>query len=330
MSTYGPYTSWDADNTFNNQTARYVIPASAISTSGTYKITIKLGYRASSWTFDKVYVGHQAAAGDLWDFAAAPTAVLFSGVAGGTVGVGGLTSDQTTFSLDETKNLVISLFHSSSTNVPRDDGSTDYLLYYKAGDDAATQDATGYSTSASSGQAHFVEAIDLISPDITSTPPAGSLVFTGFAPGYNVYSIPAGSLVLTTLSPTLKVTQTMVAGSLVFTTQDISTTVLQAIPAGNITFNGEPVTFTGNAPNSYTKFPNVEGNHLSLKLASSDTNDGFILHNMRLKLFRTRGRFDVDAFPNLDGTHLQLKIEHTADSTFKMYYSSIEKLDKIE
>jgi hypothetical protein len=51
---------------------------------------------------------------------------------------------------------------------------------------------------------------------------------------------------------------------------------------------------------------------------------------MRLKLFRTIGRFDVDAFPNLSGTHLQLKISHTASEAFKLYYASVEKLDKKE
>ncbi len=94
---------------------RVVVPAASISTSGTkIKITLAAG-STEGLTFTTCRIAEKAAAGNAWDFATGGTTVLFSGVDGGTISAGStLTSDETTFTLDETKNYVVSFYISGS------------------------------------------------------------------------------------------------------------------------------------------------------------------------------------------------------------------------
>lgn len=168
---YGPYTNWDSTMEWTTETGRYIIPATEISASGS-KVKVKLGYYASDWAFAKMYIGHQAAAGDVYDFDGSPVQLLFSGNPNGTVSTGGLISDTATFALDETKALIVSFYISgAAVATPLRSDATGYGIYYKAGDDAATVDATGYSASGHTGERGFVEQIETIdvTADITDT-----------------------------------------------------------------------------------------------------------------------------------------------------------------
>jgi len=178
--TYGTYTDWNTDNIgWTTTTARYVIPASGLSQSGG-KVRVKLSYRAGDWAFAKCYIGHQGV-GDSYDFDGNQVQLLFSGSAGATVSVGGLVSDEVTFDLDSTKNLVISFYFSGDTGVPERDDTAGYELYYKSGDDAVTTDATGYSPSSQNGKRHFIEKIEVeeTGGTVIAEPLSGTLSLSG-------------------------------------------------------------------------------------------------------------------------------------------------------
>lgn len=150
---------FDDINNGSNQTYRIVIPSGELSGSAS-KITVKFAYDGTNWPFAKAYIGH-VGVGDAYDFDGNQVQLLFSGNPGGTVTAGGLTSDEATINLTDLSNIVVAVYLSSSADMPRDTASSGYGLYYKVGDDAATTDATGYSTSAYSGQIHGVENITI-------------------------------------------------------------------------------------------------------------------------------------------------------------------------
>lgn len=157
-SLVGPYTGYAATDAYNNHTARLVIPASRVGYNAS-TIQLKLsGY--VSWTFDKMYIGHQALGGDLYDFDGNQVQVTFDGSAGDTVPIGtGLWSDPINIDITAGKSLVLSVYMSGSVSAPRQsvDG---FVRYYKSGDDAATTNATGYT---SGNYLQFIEDIVSIS-----------------------------------------------------------------------------------------------------------------------------------------------------------------------
>lgn len=219
MATYHyEHSTWDADAAWNGETGRFIIPSTALTgTSTQFRLT--LAYRSSSWTFDKVYLGHAAAVGDVYDFDGSQVQVLFSGAAGGTVGVGGLESDTTVFNFDPTKNVVVAIYFSGASSPPRDSTSTGYGVYYKAGDDAATTDASGYSASGYNGQIECVASIEdldvivcivpalaladtFVTPSITTVfPPSLSFTDSFVAPLTLPMRVPALSLADTAVAP---------------------------------------------------------------------------------------------------------------------------------
>lgn len=151
QSTFAGGTVTHAENTWGGFTLRMVFPASALTTSGSrVRLYLQSTPSNSNTSIDKVYIGEKAAAGDAYDFSAAPTQVFFNGNAGFTFNGSNdiKVSDSTTFSLDETKNYVISVYMSTATG--------DYLgwvtdssltsNHFKLGDDASTTNATGYTT----------------------------------------------------------------------------------------------------------------------------------------------------------------------------------------
>jgi len=201
MATIYEQTTWDASDGWNGHTVRAVIPASLLAVSGT-TLTLKLAYKDTNWSFSKVYIGH-VGVGDAYDFDGTQVQVLFSASAGGTVTAGGLTSDQITYSLDETKNIVVAIYLSGAATVPKHVSAGGENCYYISGDDAATTDATGYSSAA--GQIQMVENILSVGgggtyevPTVTTTdtpnapsintafPPSASTTDTANDPGYSI------------------------------------------------------------------------------------------------------------------------------------------------
>lgn len=136
---------------FGSYAFRQVINNAQITTSGsTIRVVLEAG-SLEGFGFTTCRIGERAAAGNDWDFAATPTTVTFGGLDSGNVPVGGtLTSDPIAFSLDETKNYVVSFF--MVTNSSADDArarttQTGWTAYQKLGTaaDASATAPTGFS-----------------------------------------------------------------------------------------------------------------------------------------------------------------------------------------
>lgn len=142
----------DADNnsTTTNYTWRQLIPSASISNTGNpyTRVTFKAS-SGEALTLNPVYIGQKADSGDAYDFKAAPVQLLFGGNAGFAIGAGETqVSDSAAFSIPAGKDIIISYYTSgdASHNGFRVKSSmTNWQPYYKSGNDAATQNATGYS-----------------------------------------------------------------------------------------------------------------------------------------------------------------------------------------
>jgi 6-phosphogluconolactonase (cycloisomerase 2 family) len=147
-------------------TIRQRITAAGITRSGSKVIVRFQGPSSGNMVVSACYIGEQAAAGDAYDFASAPTQVTFNGGSSGfTVGNTTQDSDQITFTLDETKNYVVS-FHVSSGNVAAASaGSSTWVPYSKAGNDASTVNATGYTLQSGSFSSISVSRITVLNEE---------------------------------------------------------------------------------------------------------------------------------------------------------------------
>lgn len=109
-------TTLDADfNNSNSYAVRNVILSAAFSASGTSVAITLRSASAEGLTFTTCRIQEKAAAGNAWDFSTTGTTVTFSGADGGTISSNStLTSDTITFTLDKTKNYVVSFYISGS------------------------------------------------------------------------------------------------------------------------------------------------------------------------------------------------------------------------
>jgi hypothetical protein len=134
----------------SNQTIRVKIPASQFSESGDYlKITFQAGSSGTLF-IDKAFVGHQATSGNAWDFDGSQVQVTFNGNANTliTTGTTGTTDEIAYSSFDNSKDLIVSMYYSSSTNYSYNNSSVT-TTYFGSGDTAADSAPAGYSTTAS-------------------------------------------------------------------------------------------------------------------------------------------------------------------------------------
>lgn len=203
---FGPFDDYDDDGHFDiNTNVRFIIPSSELKKSGNL-ITVKLAYKSNNWSFSSLYIGHQAASGDLYDFDGGQRRVRFGGLNSGTVGPGGLTSDTLFFNLDKNKNLILAFYFSAPQDyVPVKTTSTGYDLYYKVGvDESAITNVSDYIRDAEYYLRRFVS---LITAYRAATTPAPTTAVPTPAPT---------SLAPTTLEPT--VAPTTVAPTLAPTT----------------------------------------------------------------------------------------------------------------
>jgi len=136
------------DATVNGLTVRNVIPASAILDSAyDGEITLDLSALAgNAITIGEMWLGHQAAAGDAYDFDSDAVQVFFDGGSAGKTIAAGTTiqADPVTYDLDRTKNLVLAIYYTAANASYDSGGVTGAASYTKSGNDAATIDATGY------------------------------------------------------------------------------------------------------------------------------------------------------------------------------------------
>lgn len=326
MSTVYEQTTWDSSDGWNGHTVRVVIPASLLAVSGS-TLTLKLAYKDTNWSFNKVYIGH-VGVGDAYDFDGTQVAVLFSGIASGTVTSGGLTSDSITYSLDEAKNVVVAIYLGSAATVPKHISADGEDCYYKSGDDAATTDAGGYTSAA--GQVQMVENIlnlgggTYLVPSATTTdipnapsintafPPGATTTDTANDPGYSISFAP----------PSVTTTDTANAPSWA-----IAYTVATAY---TIDTPNAP-SMSGAVISQSITFPNLSGRQLSLEFINADSLGGSELYHVRLKAFMSNDRTDhYDNFPDMEGTHLGLEFVQSADADLTLAYASIGMLRRME
>jgi hypothetical protein len=134
-------------------TCRLRVDRSLIADSATTLIRLTLKAHASDGgaSATKVYVGVAADAGNEYDFDGAPVEVTFSTSSGFFLAPGAsIVSDEIALALDGTRDLLITM--QTASGQPGDFSGyvdrTGWRCWYKAGSDASTEDATGYSNNA--------------------------------------------------------------------------------------------------------------------------------------------------------------------------------------
>lgn len=141
-------------------TLRQRIASAAISNTGGTKVRVTfVASTAGGFVIGNAYIGHQAASGDAYDFEATPTQLTFNGGnAGATVSAGSsIVSDEITFTIEASKNLIISMYF-SGTSAVRSGNNGSWQAYYKNANDAVTVNATGYTTGLSTYAVSLVDA----------------------------------------------------------------------------------------------------------------------------------------------------------------------------
>lgn len=134
---------------WNGFTLRQTISAADTSTSGANIRVTLAASSAAGCSVSKVYIQEAAGAGDTYDFSTTPVQVLFSGSGSVVLGAGGtVISDTLVFAFDHTKNYVISAHFNAVSEVRSFVAGGGSQAWSKAGDDATTVNATGYSPSA--------------------------------------------------------------------------------------------------------------------------------------------------------------------------------------
>lgn len=138
--------------------------AAALSTSGS---VIRLRFvpvtSGNNVTIGACYVGHAAGAGDAYDFDGTQVAVTVSGSGSFALTAGGsaVTSDNITYALDETKDLLIAMNMSATADLRRNTSTgSNYNMYFKAASaDASTTNKSGYTPAAN--QSYVVDQIEV-------------------------------------------------------------------------------------------------------------------------------------------------------------------------
>ncbi len=132
---------------WENYTLRVVMAASAATYGSKFRLTVSAPPDAPL-TIGKMYVGRKAPSGDSYDFETTPLPVLFSGAASVTIPAGGfVVSDEVVLELSGLSGLVVSCYFAATPAARIPIGSQAGMSYtYKVGDDAATVNASGYST----------------------------------------------------------------------------------------------------------------------------------------------------------------------------------------
>ena len=146
-----------------NYTFRMIIPAAQISTSGSrIRVTIT-GHSSSTSEIDNVSIVERS--GSSADGTTTPTELLFGGGGHGCTITAGNTavSDWLTYSLDETKDYLISVDVAVSNGNRREDLSTGYGRYFKASDNSynAQNMPAGYTDQSGFAYTSYVSKIEV-------------------------------------------------------------------------------------------------------------------------------------------------------------------------
>jgi len=133
-------TTWIGTNT-----CRFMFTPAAVNTVGS-KVRATLRAGTLDLPITKAYVGIRAASGDPYDFATTPTPLTFNGgSAAATIpALTDLLSDEVDLPVGAGDGLVISIVVSGGRSWWQATAADGISATYKAGDDGATVDASGY------------------------------------------------------------------------------------------------------------------------------------------------------------------------------------------
>lgn len=138
----------DSDGTDSSITFRNIFDAAQLSTGGVQvRVTVRGPSAGVSKTWNNVFIGHQAVAGDDYDYEVAPTRLTFGGLNSVTPAVATeVASDWVDFTLDDTVNLIVAVDTTGSAQFRRTlTAGAGKTCYYKSvADDADMMDASGY------------------------------------------------------------------------------------------------------------------------------------------------------------------------------------------
>lgn len=137
---------------WDGYTIRNRVNAAVLTHSGSsVRLTLTGPTAGAPAVIGAMYIGQAAASGDAYDFAATPTQITVGGSGSFTVGVGQVVvTDWIDFTLNEAQNYVTSFYVTSGDLRYKNGTSPDYATYSRAGNEAATVNATtGYNESPS-------------------------------------------------------------------------------------------------------------------------------------------------------------------------------------
>jgi len=324
---WGPETGWDADTSAGGASGysqREKIPNSSL-VANTDKVSI--GFRSainSTFEIDLAYVGHYVAGGNLWKMDGSQVKLTFGGSDSVEISADSVTwSDPVAFSLDNTKDLIISIDIG-------DDGAknglryvttkTGFTRYYKAATNAAEQDdPAGFSTT--SNRLFFVEGIQdrnipvLAETSLTLTP---SVVDSGIYEGVATVALSltpvaaAKKLYDALAENSLTLTPTVTNKQLYLVAADVSLTVtpttsevaeLQVGCTVNLTLTqGTFYLWTESCDTAYgTARPRSKDNHIFMYTP-------FTAPNLGMQLSRPE-------YNNIDEDNYQISTQHAISGT---------------
>lgn len=135
---------------------RLVLPAGFFTSSFT-KLRLRMLCTGTAYVVSRVFFGTKAASGDAYDFAAAPSEVLWGGASGKSMGTQSVAvSDDLTYSVDASTQYIIAMHIASGASVPNAGKPASSTIYKKsAADESGTANVTGYSTDAIAGMPIF-------------------------------------------------------------------------------------------------------------------------------------------------------------------------------
>jgi hypothetical protein len=157
----------DVDSGWAGITLRQLIPASEIENEDAgslVRVVLNAGIGTASIgaRVAKAYIGLGATSGDAYDFDGAPVQLLFDGDPDVEIAPSGsVTSDGAALTIPPGRNVVVSIYFDNVS--PDSDvaqlATTTWDAYWKSGDDAATENATGYTTELT--QAYCVSSLQI-------------------------------------------------------------------------------------------------------------------------------------------------------------------------
>lgn len=145
-------------------TMRQIIPESGLAAGSRVRLTLSGPSTGSSLVIASAYFGRQSVSGGTHAYDTTPVQILFSGSAGATVPVGGtVLTDDIVISVGAGQRCVLGV-NCTLGDMPDSGVLTGWFAYEKAGADAATVSASGYTQTGIINRALLIKMIEVFSP----------------------------------------------------------------------------------------------------------------------------------------------------------------------